>query len=252
MYFVRPRDRVSDVVHGSLLVPMPSALERMLLINPNLPRVRLELGVLYFRLGSYQLAKTYLDRAVEGENVPDEVRQRVETFLAEIEKRLSRHQFSGSVFGGVRYQTNANAGPTSGTVLANGVTATLADQFTRTSDENLFVSANVRHTYDLQLQAGEVWETNLTVYGSEQTQQNQLDLIFFNVESGPRGPFAPAWLEAATRKGQHHLFGRSHADRYSCISRRAVQFVDGLASPGPVVELPRFELEIGVKQKPGC
>ena len=144
-----------------------SALERMLLINPNLPRVRLELGVLYFRLGSYQLAKTYLDRAVEGENVPDEVRQRVETFLAEIEKRLSRHQFSGSVFGGVRYQTNANAGPTSGTVLANGITATLSDQFTKTSDENLFVSANVRHTYDLQLQAGEVWETNLTVYGSE-------------------------------------------------------------------------------------
>ena len=35
-----------------------SALERMLLINPNLPRVRLELGVLYFRLGSYQLART--------------------------------------------------------------------------------------------------------------------------------------------------------------------------------------------------
>ena len=29
-----------------------SALDRMLLINPNLPRVRLELGVLYFRLGS--------------------------------------------------------------------------------------------------------------------------------------------------------------------------------------------------------
>ena len=84
-----------------------SALERMLLINPNLPRVWLELGVLYFRPGSYQVAKTYLDRAVEGENVPDEVRQRVETFLAEIEKRLSRHQFSGSVFGGIRYQSPA-------------------------------------------------------------------------------------------------------------------------------------------------
>jgi len=165
-----------------------SALERMLLINPNLPRVRLELGVLYFRLGSYQVAKTYLDRAVEGENVPDEVRQRVETFLAEIEKRLSRHQFAGSVFGGVRYQSNANAGPSSGTVLANGITATLSNQFTKTSDENFFVSGNVRHTYDLQLQAGEVWETNGTLYGSEQKTQNQLDLIFFNIDSGPRGP----------------------------------------------------------------
>ena len=34
-----------------------SSLERMLLVNPDLPRVRLELGVLYFRLGSYQIAK---------------------------------------------------------------------------------------------------------------------------------------------------------------------------------------------------
>ena len=173
-----------------------SALERMLLINPNLPRVRLELGVLYFRLGSYQLAKTYLDRAVEGEDVPDEVRQRVETFLAEIDKRLSRHQFSGSVFGGVRYQTNANAGPSSGTVLANGIQATLGRESIKQSDENLFVSGNLKHNFDLQLQAGETWETNLTLYASEQQQQKQLDLIFFRFDSGPRGPFATAWIES--------------------------------------------------------
>jgi tetratricopeptide (TPR) repeat protein len=30
-----------------------SALERMLLFNPNLPRVQLELGALYYRMGSY-------------------------------------------------------------------------------------------------------------------------------------------------------------------------------------------------------
>ncbi len=34
-----------------------SALERMLLVNPNLPRVRLELWVLYFRLGSYPISQ---------------------------------------------------------------------------------------------------------------------------------------------------------------------------------------------------
>ena len=98
----------------------------------------------------------------------------------------------------VRYQTNANAGPSSGTVLANGVTATLNNQFTKSSDENFFISGTVRHTYDLQLQAGEVWETNATLYASEQEQQNQLDLIFLNFDSGPRGPFATGWLEAAS------------------------------------------------------
>src|SRR5437660_12199579 len=33
------------------------ALERMLFYNPNLPRVKLDLGDLYFKLGSYELAK---------------------------------------------------------------------------------------------------------------------------------------------------------------------------------------------------
>ncbi|MDP6069639.1 MAG: tetratricopeptide repeat protein, partial [Alphaproteobacteria bacterium] len=50
-----------------------SALERMLLVNPNLPRVRLELGVLYFRLGSYRTARSYLRRVKEAADVPPEV-----------------------------------------------------------------------------------------------------------------------------------------------------------------------------------
>src|SRR4029450_11994416 len=35
------------------------ALERMLFFNASLPRVKLELGVLYFRLGSFEMAKNY-------------------------------------------------------------------------------------------------------------------------------------------------------------------------------------------------
>jgi tetratricopeptide (TPR) repeat protein len=37
-----------------------TALERMLLFNPNLPRIDLELGALYFRMGSFDLAGDYL------------------------------------------------------------------------------------------------------------------------------------------------------------------------------------------------
>src|SRR5579863_4275340 len=55
-----------------------SALERMLLFNPNLPRVQLELGALYFRMGSYDIARTYFERA-EAANPPDDVKQRIDT-----------------------------------------------------------------------------------------------------------------------------------------------------------------------------
>ena len=102
-----------------------STLERMLLFNPELPRVRLELGVLYFRLGSFDVSRSYLKRAIEGKEVPQEVRTRVEAFLVEIDKRSSRSRFSGSVFFGMRYQTNANAGPGSPGVRAGGIDAVL-------------------------------------------------------------------------------------------------------------------------------
>ena len=47
------------------------ALERMLFYNKDLPRVRLELGVLYFRLGSYGTARTSLESALAGPKVPE-------------------------------------------------------------------------------------------------------------------------------------------------------------------------------------
>jgi tetratricopeptide (TPR) repeat protein len=175
-----------------------SALERMLLYNPNLPRVRLELGVLYFRLGSYAIARTYLTRAVEGENVPDDVRARVAVFLDEIDKRLSKHRFAASMYGGLRYQSNANAGPTNQTITLLGATATLNSRFTKKNDWNAFVSGTLRHTYDPQLQSGEVMETELLLYGSRQFEQRQLDLVFAELKTGPRARFLREYLETTT------------------------------------------------------
>lgn len=175
-----------------------SALERMLLYNPNLPRVRLELGVLYFRLGSYAIARTYLTRAVEGENVPDDVRARVAVFLDEIDKRLSNHRFAASVYGGMRYQTNANAGPKAPDITLLGGQATLNGRFTEKKDWNAFISGTLRHTYDPQLQGGEVMETDLLLYGSQQTSQHQLDLVFTELKTGPRARFMRDWFETAS------------------------------------------------------
>ena len=160
-----------------------SALERMLLFNPDLPRVRLELGVLYFGWAQFALARTYPDRALEAEDVPSEGRRRVEVFLAEIEKRLSPHQFSGSVYSGLRYQTNANSGPSSTAVRANSLDATLSEQFTEKSDPNAFVSGSVRYLFDTQTQAGTVWETNGFFYATEQKDEDQVELVLFAVDA---------------------------------------------------------------------
>ena len=163
-----------------------SALERMLITNPNLPRVRLELGVLYFRLGSYALAKSYLESAIKGKEVPPKVRERVGVFLAKINDLLSTSKVFGSVSAGLRYQTNANAGPSSPSVLLFGFPAELDEAYTSQKDANLFGALNLRHVYDLGTQEKTTLDTDIFVFGSKQFDQDQVDVFFVELVSGPQ------------------------------------------------------------------
>ena len=162
-----------------------SALERMLFVNPDLPRVRLELGVLYYRLGSYVAAKQYFDSVLEQPNVPEPVRARVDTFMAEIAKRDTRHHLSGSLFTGLRYQTNANTSTPAGNVLVGGISAQLDERFTAKKDWNVFAALSVRHSYDLDPAAPDTWDTALTTYVARQADQKRVNVTVAELTSGP-------------------------------------------------------------------
>ena len=84
-----------------------AAMERMLLVDQNLPWVKLELGVLYFRLGSFEMARTYLQNALTAPNIPPSLRERVRALLAQIEQRDAANHFNGSILSRSRYQTVA-------------------------------------------------------------------------------------------------------------------------------------------------
>jgi tetratricopeptide (TPR) repeat protein len=64
-----------------------AAYEGMLVIDSNLPRVRLELGILYFRLKSYETSRTYLESALASPSLPADVRKPAETLLAKMPKQ---------------------------------------------------------------------------------------------------------------------------------------------------------------------
>lgn len=116
------------------------ALERLLFYNPKLSRVRLELGVLYYKLKAYGQARVYFASAIEGDGVPEEVRARAQSFIQEIDRRDNPSQFSGYFQSGARYQSNVNAGPSSLNVRALGFDAVLNQQFGRRNDWNSFFS----------------------------------------------------------------------------------------------------------------
>jgi hypothetical protein len=174
-----------------------SALERLLLFNPNLPRVQLELGVLYYRMGSFQLARSYLSRAADAPDVPPDVRKRVAGFLEEIDRRTAASKIEGEVTVGLRWQSNANTGVDR--LIRTGIfpgqdVFTPGGSLQPRSDTNAFVQASVEHTYDLGTQSGDSLVTGAVFYGTRQFRETQLDLSFGEVRSGPRLTVLPDTL----------------------------------------------------------
>lgn len=174
------------------------ALERMLFYNPNLPRVKLELGVLYYRIGGFQISRSYFEQALATPGAPADVQQRVNQFIAEIDQRLSPHKFGGFVYAGWRHQTNANAGPADLTVRALGQDATLNSTSAAAPDWNKFVTGGGNYVYEVN---STLWaEASVLGYYAKQDKLSQFDLGLAEIQAGPRFAVPAELLPGASIK----------------------------------------------------
>ena len=176
-----------------------SALERMLLFNPNLPRVELELGALYFRMGSFDLARDYFDKAAVN-NPPPEVRARIAEYLAQIDKAQSRHHLSGYVFLGGQYQSDANVAPGSPLILSPIGPVLLNNQFVKQPSGSIFASGSLLYSYDLETQNRDSLDVTSVGYINHyyNTDVNRLDLELLELTAGPRFNFPNGGLFTST------------------------------------------------------
>jgi hypothetical protein len=161
------------------------ALERMLFFNPDLPRVKLELGVLYFKLASYEIARGYLLDAVKGTNVPDDIRAQVMAYLAEIDRKLATYEYSVFMHAGMRYQTNANIGPNGLQVRALGQEAILDPRYGKKPDWSTFQTIAAAYAYKLNLR-GDAIETTFLGLNSRQMTLSQFNLGLVEATVGHR------------------------------------------------------------------
>ena len=168
-----------------------AALERILLINPGLANIQLELGVLYLRVGNPELAQDYLRKAIRAPGIPDAIRSRAERFLLIAEGGVTRHLFTGTLYLGGRYDSDANAAPASRNVLAGGQSALLEERNTGRDDYSLVGVGNFRYIYALQDQAHNEIETNFFFVSQRYARSHEIDLGSINGDVGPRFYLGP-------------------------------------------------------------
>lgn len=63
-----------------------SALDRLLLVDGDQPDVKLELGVLYFRLGSFEAARSYLEEVRASKRASETTKERATAYIKEIRR----------------------------------------------------------------------------------------------------------------------------------------------------------------------
>jgi hypothetical protein len=225
------------------------ALERVLFYQPGLARVKYELGSLYFRLGSYEMARRYFLEALASPDIDAITKDRIAASLPDADKQLQQSRFSGFMNTGIRYQTNANYAPTGGLVDLGGQTLALLPSATRQSDSNWFGIVGFSHDYDLNNQRGDTLETRFIGYVTEQARLSNLNVGLFDLSFGPRLALAPDILPGATIKpyivgGNAWLGGTSYLGSEG-VGVTASFPVGGRLSLDPTFEWRRVDVNTG-------
>jgi hypothetical protein len=161
------------------------ALERLLFYNPNLTRVKYELGTLYFRLGSYEMAKRYFKEALAAPDLDAGTRMRIEAYLPDADKQLQPSRFAGFAQTGIRSQSNASYAPSTGILRFGGLDLPLLPTAQKKADINWFGLVGLSHDYDIDTR-GDVFETRFTGYGTQQQKFTDLNVGLFDINAGPR------------------------------------------------------------------
>ncbi len=129
-----------------------AAMERLLLDPAAHPAVRLELAVLYYRLGSYTMAESLLVQALENPGLTGAYRTQAEALLRDTRERNQVSQLDGSVMIGLRVQSNPSARSDRDTVLAGGLPVAVPGPLKPHSDTDVQATLRLDHRYDLGTQ----------------------------------------------------------------------------------------------------
>jgi hypothetical protein len=176
-----------------------AVLERLAIRYPQQAEIRLELGVMYYRLNSPQMAKSEFERVLAMSTASDEIRRKASEFLVHTEPLTEKSRFTGSVSFGMRYQSNATAGPDKSRFATDGVILRTKKE---DDDANGVVGFNVDHAYDFDSQWGTALESSLSGAGSFYIDNSYLNEIDLRGRTGIG--FTPPFLSNGEGRIQPH------------------------------------------------
>ena len=155
------------------------AFDRVLIMNPEMTRVKLELGRSYFQLRLYPVAEQYFVDALE-DGVPPNVRANVEGFLRDIRRTRKAHFITGTLTLSASKDSNARVSPAGDVELGDFPISVPV-----VKDELFSTSLVLNHTYRPRAGQRWNWSTTLVNYNAVYDKETDLDVDYLNLLVGP-------------------------------------------------------------------
>ncbi len=165
--YARERIAAGDLKEGA------AAIERILLLRPELHDVRVLYGLVLYRMGMFDRARFELEKALESPALSDTVRAEAEAYLARIKRDQRSTRAVITVTGGVEYDDNRNQAPKDGQILFVDIPLPAEP---RNSDIAWIASVSGRVVHDLGSQDGHTLFGEANYYRSDKAEEDTLDL----------------------------------------------------------------------------
>lgn len=170
-----------------------ASLEKVRALRPDLPRADLELAMLHYAVGDYAQAKPYFANARNSSEASPKLREQIDLYMADIDRRLSPSSTHGNVVVGLSFQTNANGGTDELGSLSGTIAAVEAEE-----DFNAFVSAGLTHIQNIANGGRVTWDTSLRGYGSGQFKVDEVNAALAAINTGFTFNFGKERMNAVT------------------------------------------------------
>lgn len=183
-----------------------ATLERVLLVKPELHRVRLVYAIVLYRLGNLSESERELTK-LESAPLTDALKNEVASYKKAVRKGRRKNHLAGRLSAGFEYDTNRNASPASGRKLFNDVQLNATGSAARRDDTAALMMVGVDYRRDLPRAAEAFASANY--FRSEQTLLDVLDLQAYSAEAGAVLRPLPRWQFTPKLQFDHVLLSQS-------------------------------------------
>ena len=183
-----------------------AALDRILIVSPNQPRVRLLLARLYGELKSYEQAKSYAQFVLDSD-ADEEIKREAQSILKAAAQQQPGHTFTGSLGSALSYQSNVTQAPGAAVVGTSTGVIYLPTASRARADSASVSSVLLVHNWRPEDAAWWSWLTARGAVASEQARVTTSTFGLADIASGPRidlsaalGTPATFWAYGATTR----------------------------------------------------